>query len=99
MIPDELLNHDKAMVREYKIIRLHEGEVDVISGTFDAATGEFSFESDKFSTYAIAYNDVPVDDDPTPNDDVIKPEDDKKDEYSILLESIKMKRRLFGLYR
>ena len=30
LIPDELLNHDRTMVREYKIIRLH----------YDAVTGE-----------------------------------------------------------
>lgn len=62
-IPDELLNHDKTMVREYKIIRLHydvatgESMVDVLSGDFNAAANEFSFKTDKFSTYAIAYSD------------------------------------------
>ncbi len=84
VIPDELLNTDKKVSREYKIIRLHEGQVDVINGTFDSTTGEFTFETDKFSTYAIVYKDVPVndnDDNSTPGDtDVIKPEDDKKDE-------------------
>ena len=82
-IPDELLNSDKTVSREYKIIRLHEGQVDVINGTFDSTTGEFTFESDKFSTYAIVYKDVPVNDDDnsTPGDtDVIKPEDDKIDD-------------------
>ena len=63
-IPDELLNRDKKVSREYKIIRLHEGQVDVIDGTFDVTTGEFTFETDKFSTYAIVYNeknaDIPV---------------------------------------
>lgn len=57
-IPEELLNHDKSIAREYKILRLHHGKVDVISGTFNAATNEFTFESDKFSTYAIAYGDT-----------------------------------------
>ena len=71
-IPDELLNSDKTVAREYKIIRLHEGQVDVINGSFDVTTGEFTFESDKFSTYAIVYKDVPVndtDDTQTPGDD------------------------------
>ena len=82
-IPDELLNSDKTVSREYKIIRLHEGQVDVINGTFDSTTGEFTFESDKFSTYAIVYKDVPVNaNNPTPgtDDDAQKPEDNKKDE-------------------
>lgn len=62
-IPDELLNHNKTIVREYKIIRLHydvttgESMVDVLDGDFNAATSEFAFKTNKFSTYAIAYSD------------------------------------------
>ena len=62
-IPDDLLNHDNTMVREYKIIRLHydvttgESMVDVLYGDLNAATSEFAFKTDKFSTYAIAYSD------------------------------------------
>ena len=79
-IPDELLNSDKKVSREYKIVRLHEGQVDVLNGTFNSATGEFTFETDKFSSYAIVYKDVAVNN-PTPgNNNVIKPENDKKDE-------------------
>ena len=58
-----MLNHDKTIVREYKIIRLHydvttgESMVDVLYGDFNAATSEFEFKTDKFSTYAIAYSD------------------------------------------
>ena len=79
IIPEELLNQDKTITREYKIIRLHDGEVDVISGTFDPATGEFSFETDRFSTYAIVYDDVPVDDDDDTTDDDVD-DGDKKDD-------------------
>lgn len=57
-IPEALLNGDNTILREYKIIRLHNGEVTVIDGAFDAETGAFSFETDKFSTYAIAYSDT-----------------------------------------
>jgi hypothetical protein len=59
-IPESLLQTDESKVREYKILRLHEGEVEVIEGEFNAETGEFTFETDKFSTYAIVYEDVPV---------------------------------------
>lgn len=83
-IPDELINTDKTVSREYKIIRLHEGQVDVINGTFNATTGEFTFESDKFSTYAIVYKDVLLNDDDdnstSADTDVTNPEDDKRDE-------------------
>lgn len=61
-VPSELLNHDKSMIREYKIIRLHDGVTDVLSGSFNESTNEFTFETDKFSTYAIAYADRPVND-------------------------------------
>lgn len=57
-IPSDLLNHDKTIVREYKIIRLHDNDVSVLSGEFDEASKEFTFETDKFSTYAIAYSDI-----------------------------------------
>jgi len=56
-IPEELLSHDGTILREYRIIRLHNGGVTVIDGAFDAQTGLFSFETDKFSTYAIVYDD------------------------------------------
>lgn len=62
-LPDELLNRDSTMTREYKVIRLHYDEttgetmVDELSGDFNAATGEFTFKTDKFSTYAITYSD------------------------------------------
>lgn len=59
-IPNDLLNHDRTMDREYKIIRLHNGEVNVLSGEFDEATKEFTFATDKFSTYAIAYSDTKI---------------------------------------
>ena len=62
-IPGKLINRDKNILREFKIIRLHDGKVEIINGTFNAATGEFTFESDKFSTYAIIYKDVPVNND------------------------------------
>ena len=60
MVPKELWNSDETITRKYKIVRLHEGKVDVIDGEFNPETGELKFETDKFSTYAIIYEDVPV---------------------------------------
>lgn len=63
-IPTALLNMDKTIIREYKVIRLHKDEttgeslVDVLNGSFHEATGEFSFATDRFSTYAIVYTDI-----------------------------------------
>ncbi|MBR5316582.1 MAG: hypothetical protein IKU39_01645 [Lachnospiraceae bacterium] len=70
LISEELLNSDKTKVREYKILRLHDRIVDVISGEFNPNTGEFTFETDRFSKYAIIYKDAPaiVDDDDDDDD-------------------------------
>ena len=81
-IPKNLQNHDKKVVREYKILRLHDGIVDVLDGSFDALTGDFSFQSNKFSTYAIAYIDTLAEDVNEPEDgedDVTTPEDGNED--------------------
>jgi hypothetical protein len=60
-IPSEMLNENTKEVRKYRILRLHDGEVTVISGKFNADRHEFTFKTDKFSTYAIAYEDVEKD--------------------------------------
>ena len=57
-IPSELLNKDENVERTYKILRLHNGIVEPISGEFNAETGEFTFETDKFSTYGIVWTDT-----------------------------------------
>ena len=59
-IPDEICNNNASITREYKIVRLHNGQAEIISGTFDANTNEFTFETNQFSTYVIVYEDHPV---------------------------------------
>ncbi len=53
-VPKEL----RAEGRIYSIVRVHDGETEIISGTYDSKTGTFTFETDLFSTYAIIYEDV-----------------------------------------
>ena len=87
-IPEELINHDASMLREYKIIRLHvdevtgESSVDVLSGTFDEKNSAFTFTTDRFSTYAIAYKDTPVknNDEPESKPDDKNPDDSQPDD-------------------
>lgn len=55
-IPRELLNTDASVNRVYKIIRIHDGEAEVLDGTFE--NGYFTFTTDKFSIYALVYQDV-----------------------------------------
>lgn len=59
-IPESLINISNKTARTYYIIRVHNGYVDVINGSFNSATGEFTFFTDKFSSYAIAYIDSPT---------------------------------------
>jgi hypothetical protein len=61
-IPDEMINKNAAVSREYVIIRLHVdaagSEVDTLHGDFDEAKQEFTFVTDRFSTYALTYIDT-----------------------------------------
>lgn len=57
-MPEELKNKDNSVVRTYKVMRYHEGKVDILDAKYDAKTGKLSFETDKFSTYAIVYSDA-----------------------------------------
>ena len=50
-IPEELL----AEGREYVILRLHDGEVDILKD-LDSDPNTITFETDRFSTYAIGYS-------------------------------------------
>ena len=56
--------------RTFELIRVHDGAVDVIKGSYDESTGVFTFETDKFSTYALAYRDdaAPKTDEASPDD-------------------------------
>lgn len=57
-IPQNLVNHDSSIERTYRIVRIHDGVVTLIDGTYDAATNQFTFATDGFSTYALVYEDV-----------------------------------------
>ncbi len=59
VIPEDIRNKDVLMVRNYHIIRLHDGKTDLIEGTYKEESAEFTFETDKFSVYAICYKDSP----------------------------------------
>ncbi len=60
IMPESLRVTDESKTRNYKIARMHDGELTIIDGVYDSATGEFTFETDKFSTYAIIYEEVDV---------------------------------------
>ena len=51
-IPEELLKEDN---KNFYIVRMHDGKIEIISSTYDPVNQTITFETDKFSTYAIAY--------------------------------------------
>lgn len=64
-VPDEYINKDGSIKREYHIVRLHYNEsgvaeTEVIPATFDSATKMLTFKTNKFSLYAITYKDTKV---------------------------------------
>ena len=56
-VPDEMINTDETIIRQYFVIRNHNGVVDILDAQFDAETHMLTFETNQFSDYAIAYKD------------------------------------------
>lgn len=59
-VPDNLVNKDTAKERTYRILRLHNGTVDVMDAVYDAASNKLTFETDRFSVYTLIYKDTVV---------------------------------------
>ncbi len=57
-VPKEFWNSDVTKNREFYILRIHDGEVSRIEGSYDADKHLFTFETDRFSTYALTYQDT-----------------------------------------
>jgi hypothetical protein len=57
-IPEELWNTDVTKGRKFYVLRVHDGHVTRLEGTYDAKMKLFTFETDKFSTYALTYEDT-----------------------------------------
>ena len=68
-VPDELINTDANKTRKYSVLRVHNGNVDVLDATYDENTKKILFKSDVFSTYVLVYEDTvknPVPENPSP---------------------------------
>lgn len=57
--------------RTYKVLRVHNGKVDILDALFNSETKELSFETDRFSTYAILYKDIVIEENPNTGDNII----------------------------
>ena len=57
-IPDNIINKDASIKREYSVIRIHNGESENIAVDYNENDNTITFETDRFSTYAIVYKDI-----------------------------------------
>ncbi len=76
-IPADILNAPEGYVREFNIVRIHNGIAEMLNPTKNG--DQLSFASDKFSTYAIVYSDkvATTPDDPTTPTTPTTPDDNK----------------------
>lgn len=59
-LPENLVNTDSSVTREYKVVRMHNGEAEIIDCSFNGETNSLELETDKFSLYTILYEDSSV---------------------------------------
>lgn len=66
-VPERLLNTNHAITRTYQIVRIHNGQPEIINCIYNSKEGTISFETDAFSTYALVYQDVATGTNVNPN--------------------------------
>ena len=59
-VPQNLINHNSTVNRNYQLVRVHDGVAEVLDAQFDKESNTIRFSTDKFSTYALVYNDVKI---------------------------------------
>ena len=59
-MPENLINTNTDFARTYQVVRLHNGEAEILDCEFDKDSKKLSFETDKFSTYTVIYTDKQV---------------------------------------
>lgn len=58
IVPEEYRNSNKDITREFFIVRVHNGDAEILDTDYNPETHEISFTTDKFSTYALTYKDT-----------------------------------------
>ena len=56
-IPDEFINTDTTIMREYGIVRIHDGDAEILDVEYNESTKFLTVDTDHFSTYALVYVD------------------------------------------
>lgn len=59
-VPEAYRNTDPSVMRQYRVLHLHDGRATVLYGDFQSQTNEFRFRTDGFSTFVLLYADTPV---------------------------------------
>ena len=57
-IPSDIKEVEEGYVRQYSVVRIHDGQAEIIDSKYDETVQTLTVESDKFSTYGITYKDV-----------------------------------------
>ena len=57
-LSEELTNVPDGYKREYQVVRMHNGQAEIIDAEFNPETNEVSFESDRFSIFSVTYKDT-----------------------------------------
>ncbi len=61
-VPQNLKNKNSSVYRTYQLVRIHDGEVEILDAEYNSSDDMLCFRTDKFSTYALIYKDVRVKD-------------------------------------
>ena len=75
-LPDEFINYDNNVQREYKVVRIHNGISELMDVKFNKTDNTVSFSSDKFSTYVLIYRDNSINVPEDIDDNIAKGESD-----------------------
>lgn len=59
-VPERFWNTDVSKNRAFYVVRVHNGEVTRLDGSYDPEKHLFTFETDRFSTYALSYQDSSI---------------------------------------
>lgn len=57
-LPENLVNKNDGVKREYSVVRIHNGVAETISCTYDKTANIIDFSTDRFSTYTVVYTDI-----------------------------------------
>ena len=61
-VPQNLKNKNSSIYRTYQLVRIHDGQTEILDAEYNSSDDMLCFKTDKFSTYALIYKDTRVKD-------------------------------------